>query len=139
MQSLWKEMESINQSGRDRVWIKSMEFGRKYCGCHQMPERSFFFGDYQFPLCARCTGIAAGHLLGAAVSLKADLPYKVLLAALPLAADGTVQYLTDYESNNRRRFITGVLYGFAVMSAIFHTGRILGKRILSLKRARLFD
>ena len=139
MQSVWKEMESINRTKRDRFWIRSMEFGRKYCGCHQMPERSFFLGDYQFPVCARCTGIGAGHLLGAVVSLRIDLPYKVLLAALPLAADGTVQYLTDYESNNKRRFLTGVLYGFAVMSAIFHTGRLLGKRILSVKRAGFSD
>ena len=122
-------MESVKQSKVDRYWIRSMEFGRKYCGCHQMPERSFFLGDYQFPLCARCTGIGAGHLLGitAAAAFRADLPYKVLLATLPLAADGTLQYLTKYESNNRRRFVTGLLYGFAVMSAIIHTGRLPGK------------
>ena len=122
-------MESVSQSKLDRLWIRSMDFCRKYCGCHQMPERSFFIGDYQFPLCARCTGIAAGHVVGAAVSAKADLPYKVLLAALPLAADGTLQYVTDYESNNRRRFLTGLLYGFAVMSAVIHTGREIGRSI----------
>ncbi|MGG7175281.1 DUF2085 domain-containing protein [Clostridium neonatale] len=26
------------------------------CGCHQLPDRSFFIRSYQFPICARCTG-----------------------------------------------------------------------------------
>jgi uncharacterized membrane protein len=33
--------------------------------CHQLPERSFFLGDRQFPVCARCTGLYASA--GAAV------------------------------------------------------------------------
>ena len=33
-------------------------------GCHQMPERSFFWKEYQFPICARCTGLAVGYLIG---------------------------------------------------------------------------
>ena len=123
-----EEMESVKRIDRDRYWIKSMEFCRKYCGCHQMPERSFFIGEYQFPLCARCSGIGVGYLLGIAASSAFDFPFKILLAALPLAADGTIQYLTDYESNNRRRFVTGVLYGFSVMNAMIHIGRLVIKR-----------
>ena len=50
-------------SRRDQRWIFWMEFCGKYARCHQMPERSFFLGSYQFPLCARCTGIMLGRVL----------------------------------------------------------------------------
>ena len=32
--------------------------------CHQRPERSFFWGAHQFPVCARCTGLYVSALLG---------------------------------------------------------------------------
>ena len=32
--------------------------------CHQMAERSFFWGSCQSPLCARCTAIEGGIILG---------------------------------------------------------------------------
>jgi uncharacterized membrane protein len=32
--------------------------------CHQRPERSFFWGDHQFPVCARCTGLYLGSGAG---------------------------------------------------------------------------
>ena len=39
-----------------------MEFGKKM-GCHQIPERSFFFKGYQFPVCGRCTGVIIGEIV----------------------------------------------------------------------------
>jgi uncharacterized membrane protein len=32
--------------------------------CHQLPERSFFWGDRQFPVCARCTSLYLSGSLG---------------------------------------------------------------------------
>ena len=32
--------------------------------CHQRPERSFFWGVHQFPVCARCTGIYLSAVAG---------------------------------------------------------------------------
>jgi uncharacterized membrane protein len=32
--------------------------------CHQLPERSFFLAGRQFPVCARCSGLYAGVVLG---------------------------------------------------------------------------
>ncbi len=32
--------------------------------CHQIPERSFYWGAAQFPVCARCTGLYVGGLVG---------------------------------------------------------------------------
>ena len=34
--------------------------------CHQRPERSFFWGAHQFPVCARCTGLYLSAALGLA-------------------------------------------------------------------------
>ncbi len=41
---------------------------------------------------------------------------------LPLVIDGFVQRFTKYESNNRRRLITGILFGvaFIFMLIYFH-------------------
>lgn len=34
---------------------------------------------------------------------------------LPMILDGGVQLVTSYESTNLRRFITGMLFGYALM------------------------
>ena len=86
-------------------------------GCHQRPERSFFFHGKQFPICARCTG----ELIGIIVTpigycfLK-KLPIWVFFVLLiPLVTDGLIQAKTKYESNNTKRLITGVLFGIGLM------------------------
>ena len=35
-----------------------------YALCHQMPDRSFFAHEHQYPLCARCTGMYLGFTTG---------------------------------------------------------------------------
>ncbi len=102
-------------SRKDRYWIKMMKWCHKYCGCHQMPERSFFVMNYQMPLCARCTGIAIGHLIGFFLAFIVYSPL-ILLLVIPMAVDGSIQYFTKYESTNIKRLITGILYGIAFMS-----------------------
>lgn len=95
-----------------------MEWAHKYCGCHQMPERSFFYKEYQFPLCARCTGIAIGHFVAVCAAPFRTFNLSIATLMIPLAVDGTIQYCTAYESNNIKRLLTGVLYGFAFSSII---------------------
>ena len=125
VQYMREEMESISRT--DRIWMSSMKTCRKYCGCHQMPERSFFIGGYQLPLCARCTGILAGHVIGMVVSLFWDVSLLSLIGTIPLMIDGTVQQFTSYESTNHRRLFTGILYGFGMMSACIHAVRRIVK------------
>ena len=43
-------------------WAKLRLIG--YAVCHQIPSHSFFEAGNQFPLCARCTGMYLGSLLG---------------------------------------------------------------------------
>jgi uncharacterized membrane protein len=101
-------------------WIKLMDWFSKYWGCHQLPERSFFFGKYQFPICARCTGIILGYLFSITYSVshkKIKLIWTVILL-LPMAIDGGLQFLTHYLSNNIKRFITGILAGFGFIQFV---------------------
>lgn len=51
------------------LWVKSMHIGAS-TGCHQMPERSFFFKKYQFPVCARCCGVLCGEILAVVLMLN---------------------------------------------------------------------
>lgn len=120
MHNLRKEIQSMIQQ-KDLFWIRSMEGFKKYCGCHQIPQRSFFLKDHQLPLCARCTGIALGHVAALAIAPFHRFQYTILVLIIPMAMDGTVQYFTTYRSNNVKRVVTGFLYGFALMSSMIHT------------------
>lgn len=95
-------------------------------GCHQMPEGSFFIKGYQFPLCARCTGILIGELLALPLWLVCRLPLlTALLLIVPLAVDGLLQYRLLIMSNNRRRVITGLLAGYGLMTFYIHIFRAI--------------
>lgn len=97
----------------DRLWIKSMDWCAKYWGCHQIPERSFFVGGYQMPVCARCFGMIAGEIFGIVGALLLAVPFCVCaIILIPMVIDGTLQYKTSYTSNNGKRFATGLLFGF---------------------------
>jgi len=86
--------------------------------CNLRSERAFRLGSFVFPLCARCTGLVAGAiacLTGQALGIVATLPVIVsIIAALPLVADWTLQRVGILESTNIRRFVTGLLFGFAL-------------------------
>lgn len=112
---------------RDQRWAFWMELCGRTIRCHQMPSRSFFIGSYQFPLCARCTGIMAGRvialLLFPVFLFAVDIPLLPALIVLPillvpLAVDGMVQKFTSYTSTNFRRVVTGILWGFAEFTLI---------------------
>lgn len=103
----------------EKRWIVIMEVFSKYWGCHQMPERSFFWHGYQLPVCARCTGMIIGYILAACIVpfFHFYLLY-LLLLCLPMAFDGGIQYFTKYNSTNTRRFLTGLLYGFGFLGSL---------------------
>ena len=111
----------MNNNGIKR-WMSAMDFFRKYWGCHQLPQRSFFYHDYQFPICARCTGIIIGYFT-AGLLLLTNIKLDLLTAfffILPTGIDGTVQYCCEkYESNNRRRLLTGIIAGIGIINVVF--------------------
>lgn len=82
-------------------------------GCHQMPERSFFINGFQFPVCARCTGVIISSIIATIVFFKKKLPIGLCIAmSSVMLFDWGLQYLKIKESTNLRRLITGLIGGF---------------------------
>lgn len=101
------------------LWVKLMHAGA-YSGCHQLSERSFFFRQYQFPVCARCTGAIIGQVIAIALWLsKNTTSFWVYLSfALIMLVDWSIQFIGLRHSNNARRLITGILGGFGCWSLL---------------------
>lgn len=98
-----------------------MRMNLKNIFCHRRPERSFFFRGHQFPVCARCTGIYFAAVTSLILINYIELDYNIftlligILLFIPSAIDGGIQYLTDYESTNTKRLITGLLNGLGTI------------------------
>lgn len=108
-----------------------------YAVCHQIPARSFYLGGQPLPLCARCTGIYLGTLLGiVGLALmrryhSTELPPTALLLTLLtftilMGIDGVNSYLTFfpklphlYEPQNWLRLTTGTLHGLTMSALVF--------------------
>jgi uncharacterized membrane protein len=94
--------------------------------CHQLPERSFFAGVHQVPVCARDTGIYLGFVLSVAVisaisrgRRPSELPpWGTLLLAVAfigaMAADGVSSYAGWRTTTNDLRLATGLLAGYGM-------------------------
>ena len=105
---------------KTKIWIKAMIVSRKLWGCHQKPERSFFIKGYQFPLCARCTGILVGYLLSFLLLIFGYSINNVICLTflIPLIFDGIIQLSFNILSNNTRRFTTGIIFGIGFIQII---------------------
>jgi uncharacterized membrane protein len=108
-----------------------------YAICHQIPARTLHIHDYPLPLCARCTGIYLGALIGVAGLLllkrrhAAGLPSSAIMVILVsfimiMGFDGINSYLSFfpkmpylYEPQNWLRLTTGTLHGLAISIIIF--------------------
>ncbi|WP_297898246.1 DUF2085 domain-containing protein [Methanobrevibacter sp.] len=89
--------------------------------CHQKPERSFKINNYQFPVCARCTGFYISIFVYVIIAMNIAITYTLyttllaLILIIPTVVDGTTQYFGLRESNNTLRLITGLMGGFGLM------------------------
>ena len=91
--------------------------------CHQLPERSYFIDAHQLAVCSRCTGIYGGFLLTLLLyplirSLRNPiLPPRswLLLAALPLAIDFSVNFFGFWYNTHTSRLLTGTVLGSAIV------------------------
>lgn len=104
-------------NAHDKAWIKYMEWGAR-TGCHQRPDRSFYIHGYQFPVCARCTGVFLGYLLSVPCFLSMGyqrLRNSALAGCMVMFLDWLLQALHIKSSTNSRRFITGAAGGFGLM------------------------
>ncbi len=114
-------------------WLKFMNFGKKL-GCHQLAERSFFYKKkYQFPVCARCTGVIIGQTIAIICLFIFKLEWWInLLFLLPMGIDWGLQFLKILKSTNIRRLITGLLGGFGLTYIYYYVIAAIVKAIISL-------
>ena len=106
-----------------------------YSGCHQRPERSFFYRGKQFPVCARCTGVTAGQLAAILAGCFISIPLRFSIALLAvMGIDWGVQELGIKTSTNRRRFITGIAGGFGLFSIYILMFKAIRKSFLQSPR-----
>jgi uncharacterized membrane protein len=107
-----------------------------YAVCHRIDLRSFHLGDRQLPLCARCTGMYLGAMLGLVyqgmtAGRSVGKPSRGVILVLGLmvlafAVDGINSYAslfpgvpTIYEPHNTGRLLTGTGMGLAIAAALF--------------------
>jgi uncharacterized membrane protein len=107
-----------------------------YAVCHRIDLRSFHLGDRQIPLCARCSGMYLGAMLGLAYqwiigrrrtgipSWKIIVPTSIFVIAFIL--DGGNSFLSlfpgapqIYQPNNILRLLTGTGMGLAVAILLY--------------------
>jgi uncharacterized membrane protein len=100
--------------------------------CHQKETRTLLVNGNQMPYCSRCTALFWGLALGVAivVFIRVELKLWWLIGGLvPMGVDGGLQLITNYESNNLFRIITGglagVVTGLAIGVIVFEVAEII--------------
>ena len=106
-------MEIVAQdlNKKTKIWLILMKLGA--LTCHQMYERSFTYKGYQFPVCARCTGIFVGNIIGVflyIMNFKISIRTGIVLILI-MTVDGLLQLFKIKDSTNIRRLITGNFAG----------------------------
>lgn len=88
--------------------------------CHGRSDRCLSIRGYEFPICSRCTAIYAGFITGLLFEIVFGLPSKeilpvYILLVAPTGIDGLTQLLSDRESTNLIRLITGYPAGIGLI------------------------
>ncbi len=87
-----------------------------FFSCHQRCDRSIHVRGKKMSICSRCLGVAIGFFLFTIILYFINISFWVMIIFLiPLILDGVLQLLTDYKSNNIKRFITGVLFSLGMI------------------------
>lgn len=109
----------------DAIWVRLMGYGKRL-GCHQMPERSFFIRGYQFPVCARCTGVLISSIIACFIFAFYRIDFKICIALSGIMfLDWLIQRIGIRESTNPRRLVTGLLGGLGFMTLQLYVYRAI--------------
>ena len=93
-----------------------MVWGQK-SGCHQRADRSFFWRGFQFPVCARCTGVVLSYLASIPLYVTFGGSYYICVIAMAIMLfDWLIQHVGIRESTNLRRLLTGICGGYGIMT-----------------------
>ena len=123
-----------------------------YAVCHRIDLRSFHLGDRQIPLCARCSGMYLGAMLGLGYQLligrrRTGIPsWKIIvptsLFVLAFIFDGFNSFLNlfpgapqVYQPNNTLRLLTGTGMGLAIAILLYPAYNSTVWRLIDLRPA----
>jgi uncharacterized membrane protein len=106
-------------------WLGAGVYALGSLVCHQIPERSFFLGGFQLPVCARCLALYAGVLPGVAMHARpgraevlrssARARQKlVMIAAVPTLATVVLESVGAWSPSNATRAMAAVPVAWAV-------------------------
>ncbi len=107
-----------------------------YAVCHRIDLRSFHLGERPLPLCARCSGMYLGALLGLAYQgylkpRRAQMPHRsvwlvIALLAVAFVVDGLNSFASLlpgapglYPPRNALRLLSGTGMGIAIAAALY--------------------
>ena len=113
------------------AWPAAVVYGVSSLVCHQLPERSFYWGAAQFAVCARCTGIYLGGALAAGIAAAVDparlmrmRPHvrRVLISgAAPTIVTLLGEWCGVWPTTHVERLLAGVPLGASAMAVVAHT------------------
>lgn len=130
-----------------------------YAVCHRIDLRSFYIGDMQLPLCARCSGMYLGAMLGLGYQWifgrrRVGMPtWEIILPisifVLLFAIDGLNSFISLflngsalYQPSNGLRLLTGTGMGLAIAVILFPAFNATAWRMIDprpvFKEFRLF-
>lgn len=87
-----------------------------------MESRSFYYKDYQFPICARCTGVFLGEIssvIAILLGFRVPLYVAIILLAI-MGLDWFIQEINILQSTNLRRLMTGLFGGIGTAFIYFY-------------------
>ncbi len=110
------------------AWLAAFVYAVSSLVCHQLPERSLYWGPTQFAVCARCVGIYGGAVLAAVGAVVAGSDrlirlgprVRVLLiaGAAPTAATVAAEFAGLWEPSHATRLVAGIPLGWSGMATV---------------------
>jgi uncharacterized membrane protein len=90
--------------------------------CHQIPERSFHISGIQLPVCARCSGLYLGAVIGMAALLAASsrcisfagARTLLIVTSIPTVVTAATAWVGLWDPANAVRATLALPLGFAV-------------------------
>ena len=110
------------------AWPAAFVYGVSSLVCHQLPERSFYWGAVQFAVCARCTGIYVGAAMAAVgaaalgpaplAALRPHVRTLLVAGATPTTLTVLAEWSGMWTPAHAVRFAAGLPLGAAAMVAV---------------------